>query len=336
MLKTETRVLVTGASGFIGANLVQRLAREGYPVRVLLRKTAHHPFLATAPVERVDGDITDIGSVQTALAGCRYVFHAAAHISFNRSDRPRLYRTNVEGTRIILEGALRSGIRRFIHVSACAVFGSLDKKDAVLDETSPAAVSEDNVYAYSKRLAEEEVMRSCDQGLDCVIANPCTVYGQGDKTLNSGSLIKAVYSGRLRFMPPGGTSYVSVDDAVEGLILLMEKGRMKERYILCAENLTYKDLCRRIASALGVQEPRSTLPAFLSGPSVLGVSILESLLGVFNIRPSFLSSQIVSELFRYKYFSPEKSKRELGWSPRVSLEESVRRAFDFYRAEGLV
>lgn len=329
-------IFITGATGFIGANLTKRLVLDGYNLVILIRKDSSHPFLDGLKIRRVIGDITDKASVKKGLEGCSYVFHCAAKISFNRYDYELLYRTNVEGTKNMLEAAYESGIEMFVHISSCAVLGYSSNKTQIIDEGSTYKVPKDSVYAYTKKLAEEEVKRFCQMGLRATITNPCTVYGQGDKTLNSGFLIKSIYHNSLKVAPPGGTSFISVNDVIEGLILLIEKGRNGERYIFAAENLEYIDLFNKIAEVLKVKKVKYKLPNFLYYPAVSSAKGLEMLFNIFNKRPTLLTSQIIKETFGYKYFSSKKARQELGWQPRVEIGDAVKKAFEFYQKEGLI
>ncbi len=246
------KVFITGGTGFIGSNLIRSLVKEGEDVVILSRKNSSHPLLEGIAVEKKMGDITNPKSLSDGMQECDKVYHLCASISFNQSDYDRLYQINVEGTKNILKASIKAGVEKFVHVSACATIGISDDPLIILDEDSKYDVRDfSNPYAQTKRFAELEVLKAVDEGLDAVILNPATVYGRGDKTLNSGILIKNIASNRIFFAPSGGTSWISVDDVVEGLILGMEKGNAGERYILSNESILYSELFNRIAMAVG-------------------------------------------------------------------------------------
>jgi dihydroflavonol-4-reductase len=162
------------------------------------------------------------------------------------------------------------------------------------------------------------------------------VYGQGDRKLNSGAIIKSIYEGKMRLVPPGGTSFVSVDDLLDGLILLSEKGVSGERYIFCSENMEYKILTERIAKTLGKKKPKYTLPSFSFYPALLAVKGMELFSGFAKGKVNLMTPQILRETFGYKYFCSSKAKEELGWSPSQNLEEAVSKAFHYYKEEQLI
>jgi len=178
--------------------------------------------------------------------------------------------------------------------------------------------------------------RNLVESLNASIANIATVYGPGDRKMNSGSVIRAVARGEMRLVPTGGTSYITVDDLVTGLRLLREKGAPGERYILCNENLSYLDLAQRIAKALGRAGPTRVLPRVLYLPAVVAGFMLERIPLADRDRVALMSAQLVRESFGYKYYTSAKAERELGWRPKRTLEEAVLEAVDYYVEQGLL
>jgi dihydroflavonol-4-reductase len=329
----KLNIFVTGASGFIGSNLSKRLLAEGHHLYALMRNP---PEQQDERIAYIGGDILNPGSFQTVLQTCDLLFHCAACISFDKKAFRKAYEVNVAGTECVLEAAYRAGVRKVVHLSACAVLGFSEKRGIILDETAAPAIDEGNVYAYTKRMAEEKVQEHVRKGLDVSIANIATVYGPGDRKLNSGSIIKLVYEGKMRFIPPGGTSFVSVEDVVDGLLLLAQHGRPGERYILCTENMEYRQLVQRISRTLQVKEPSLMLPSLTYYPAILAARVLIMLASSGGDRINLVTPQIVKETFGHKYFSSEKARRELGWHPSVPFEEAVRSAFEYYKREGLL
>lgn len=329
----KEKIFVTGVSGFIGSNLLGKLLTNNNKIYALFHKPFEH---IDKSVRTFEGDILKPESYSSAMKECDVVFHCAADISFRKKDFQKAYKVNVEGTRNVLEAAYQANVRKFVYLSACAVLGFSSDKNRILDENEDPEIKEDNVYAFTKRSAEEEVKKYVQKGLDVSIANITTVYGQGDRKLNSGTIIKAVYEGKMKLVPPGGTSFVSIDDLTEGLMLLSKKGKPGERYIFCTENMEYKILVRRIARTLGVKEPKYTLPGFSYYPALLAVKGLEFFSGFKKDKVNLITTQILKETYGYKYFSSEKARKELGWKPLQSFEEAVKKAFNYYKKNRLI
>lgn len=324
------KIFVTGATGFLGSNLTKRLVQEGDEVKILIHKKELHPLLLGLGMREVRGDINDFSLLEEAMSGCDFVYHCAAFVSFSQRDYDKLFAVNVEGTKNVVNAALECGVKKLVYTSACAVFG-ITKNPTLLDESSFLEVNNGNPYAYSKRLAEKEILKACEKGLDAVIVNPSTIYGQGDTTLNSGLLIKLIYQNRLKFAPPGGTSVVSVDDVVEGHLLAMEKGKKGERYILSNEKFTYFDLFNVIAEVVGTKRIRFKVPSFSFYPAILSAKIMEKWFS-----SPLINLQILKELSHFKYFNSTKARNELGWNPKVDFKTAVARAFEFYKSQKLL
>ena len=327
------RIFVTGANGFIGSKLVEKLISMDNYVSVLVKKSCYD---ANNNLSVFEGDILNTNTILDAIKGCDTLFHCAAYISFQKKDFRKAYDINVLGTRNVLEAAYRANIKKIVHLSACAVLGYSDKYDTNIDENANPIISKDNVYAYTKRLAEEEALNYAAKGLNVSIANIATVYGSGDLKLNSGAIIKSILKGKMLFVPPGGTSFVGIDDLIEGLILLSKRGRIGERYIFCTENMSYDILVSRIAKALGVTGPKLKLPRLFYFPAILAGKVFELFSGSDESRVNLITSMIVKETFGYKYYNPKKAIEELGWKPIQTLEEAVAKAFLYYRDKGLM
>jgi len=326
-------ILVTGAAGFVGSNLLSACRRlAGADIFALVRPGGALP---AESVHILEGDVRDAQAVRLAMRGMDLVFHCAGFVSFQAGDLPKMLQINRDGTLHVMAAALAENVGRVVHLSACAVLGISDSPRCVLDETVSPVIGRKHVYAYSKQAAESVVHDFVRKGLHATIANVATVYGPGDRKMNSGSVIRSIYRGKMKWVPPGGTSYVSVHDLVEGLLLLARKGEPGERYIFCSENLAYGDLAKRIASTLGVQTQFKTVPVWSYGAAQLGVaglSVWEKLRNPGGVR--LISPALLREAFGYKYFSSEKVRQELGWHPTEPLEAAVEKAFAFYRQEG--
>ncbi|WP_347273852.1 NAD-dependent epimerase/dehydratase family protein [Candidatus Kuenenia sp.] len=330
----KNNIFITGAAGYVGRNLVNKLGlSNNNKIFALIRKPGEH---FDKGIEVVVGDILNPASFTSVLNKCDLVFHCASYISFKKKDFQQAYEVNVEGTRNILEAANQTGVKKVVHLSACAVLGFSTDKNKVINENANPEITKDNVYAYTKKLAEEKVQKYVQKGLDISIANIATVYGQGDGNLNSGTIIKSIYEGKMRLIPPGGTSFVSVDDLIDGLLLLAQKGKAGERYIFCTENMEYKILFQRIAKTLNLKEVRFKLPQFTYSPVLLAIKCVEPFLSLTRNGINLLTPQILKETYGYKYFTSKKAREELGWKSSQNFEETVQKAFNYYKENNLI
>jgi dihydroflavonol-4-reductase len=326
-------IFITGSTGFIGSQLTKKLINDNNTIITLVRNPINSQVINLRPV---CGSLLEPESYRSKMKSCEIVFHCAGLISFNKRDYEKASLVNVQGTRNILEAAYQTGVKKVVHLSACAVLGFSRNNNVLIDENSNPSIKKDNVYAYTKKLAEDVVQEYVEKGMDISIANIATVYGPGDKKLNSGTIIRSIYYRKMKLAPPGGTSFVSVNDLINGLVLLSTKGRSGERYIFCSENMEYKTLVQRIARALQVKEPKHTLPGLTYYPALLAVKGIELLYSSLHKELNLISPQILKEVYGYKYFNSEKARIELGWEPSQSLEETVKIAFDYYKKNNLI
>lgn len=330
------RVLVTGATGFIGTNLVRKLAESGNDVTILIRKNSDCSCFSNLNIKKVVGDILDIKSIKEAMKDCELVYHLASFISFNRKDFNDLFNINVIGTKNVIDSSLEFSIKKLVYTSACAVFGVSNDKNKRLNEETIFNPTKNDAYAYTKKLAEQEVIKGVEKGLNAVIVNPATVYGKEDKHLNSGFVIKLIYSNKFFIVPPGGTSVVSVDDVVDGHILAMEKGVKGERYILSNEMMEFTRLYKTIANCLCKKIYISKLPEFFYYPSILAVKFLEKILELTGKGLLQITPEMIKSTFYFKYYDSSKAKEKLGWKPKVSFPVAVKQAFDYYLKNKLI
>ncbi len=325
------RVLVTGATGFIGRRLVDRLLAVGCEVAALARCEAHQLPPAVA---RLPADITVPDSLKVVERGFDCLYHLAALVTFDPRRRGELMHVNAAGTRNVLEMARTAGIPRVVVVSSACTVGVSGSQDIVLEESAVAGPLQiaGNPYLASKLEAEKIAQGFAhDQGQRIVIVNPTTVYGPGDDTLNSGTLIRKVASSAWLPVPPGGSNVVDVDDVAEGIRLAAEKGASGKRYILGGENLPFADIFATVASVVGSRPHRVPLPRLFREPMAWAVGLAGRLTG-----NRFLSGQLLRELFSFKYYSSQRAAQELGWTRRYGFRESVGRAWQYYRSRQLI
>ena len=234
------RALVTGATGCVGANVVEALLERGYTVRAMRRSSSQLDALAGLEPEIVTGNVLDKASLVQAMAHCNLVFHVAAISEYWRSSPEQIYHVNVTGTRRVLEAAMQCRIERVVFTSSVAVLGKPTFPGEVLNEASqfshyPIPFH----YGHSKVLAEAEVQQHVKNGLDVVVVNPASVIGQRDVNYIGGELISAAVKGWAIAAPSGGMGIVSAKDVGTGHVLAAESGKTGARYILNGENIPH-------------------------------------------------------------------------------------------------
>ncbi len=327
------KTLVTGSTGFVGANLVEALNQAGHTVRALHRPTSRLDALEGLHYEAAIGDVLDPASLMEAMEGVDWVFHVAAVADYWRQGgTKRLYRVNVDGTRNVLAAALKRRVRRVVLTSSVASLGVPHRGNGVLlDESSTFNLSPRRFpYGHSKHLAEQVAREYVAQGLEVVIVNPTVILGPRDLNFISGSIIREVYRRRVPVIPPGGVNYVDVADVVAGHIAAAERGRPGERYILGAHNLTHYRAVHIIAAVVGVSPPRFSIPRWMVGPLALAVDLFNTL---WPGEPIADGNQ-VRLIKYYLYFDTSKAIRELDLRPPIPFERTVARAFRWYLDHG--
>lgn len=316
--------LVTGATGFVGSELTRQLVEHGTSVRILRRSHSSLDLLGTCAgeVEHAVGDVTDVASVTEAMRGVDRVYHAAAVLGVGgRRNRDRLYRVNVRGTANVVNAALEVGIERLVHTSSMAAFGRPVRAGEVIDETAEWRETRANsAYARSKHEAELEVYRGVAEGLDAVIVNPALVFGVGREGENTRRIVDLVRSGRVPFVPAGGTNVVDVQDVAAGHRRAMAHGRTGERYFLGSENLSWKAIVEHLARAFGVTPPRRVLPPRWA---MAVATLAEAVAFVTRTRP-FVPRDFARTSSRFYRYDHRKAVRALGCSFRPFRETAGR------------
>lgn len=303
------RVLVTGATGFLGSRVARLLWQGGAKVKVFRRPSADVSRLKGFPFEEAVGEFSDAAALARAIEGCRAVFHLAACTSILDSRRQEREESNVSAVRELLS-ALRAfpGVR-LAHCSSVGAVG-FSERPKLLDEGSPFH-SGGIHYFETKHRAEELVQDAVSRGLDAVIVNPGTLIGTGMKEVQ-GRAFAAAAAGRAWAYPPGGSCFTSVDDAAKGMLLASEKGKSGERYILGGRNLPFRDYLASIARLAGARPPAFPLP----GPLLPAAGwVLERFCSIMGRDTGRLAAG-------FGYYSSEKAVRELGYAI-TPLDETI-------------
>ncbi|MCC6524093.1 MAG: squalene/phytoene synthase family protein, partial [Polyangiaceae bacterium] len=333
------RVLVTGAAGHLGANLVHRLLADGRQVRVLLRKGSHNAAMDGLDVERVYGDLRESDKMLAAVRGCETVFHAAAKVSTtNASERENrdIWSSNVLGTQRLLRAALTAGVSRVVVTGSLSAVGR-DPEDPSrpADETLPHNPFEEHLpYGRTKVLVEHECLKAMADGLDVVVATSCAILGPHDhKPSRIGRTLLDYTHGKLHAYLPGGFEFVAARDIVEGHMLAMRRGRTGQKYTFSTEFCTVDQLMDLFEEVSGRPRPRLRLPA----PLMAGIAEVSSFVldHFFPSVPQRLTPSAVRLLRSERRADTTKARRELGFQPS-SVREAVHEAYADFARRGLV
>lgn len=326
------KILITGATGFLGSNLTRRLAEQGHNITILVRNGSDHPFLEKLRINRVEGDVTDFDSLKNAMRGVDVVYHCAGIVSYRRSDAGLMDVVNIGGTDNACRAALESGVERFLHVSSTAAIGIPESPEHPADERYPFHKKWLKIpYMRSKKAAEEKALSFVERGLNIVSANPSTFYGAGDIKVSTGDIFRKINAGILKSAPPGGNGVIAIDDCVEGIIRTAEKGKTGERYILNGENLPFLEIFNTIARVLHKPPINKIMPRWLLGPAVGIAAAMGAVFPVIGADPP-ISPELIKISWSHRYFDASKAAKELGWTPKISLEQACCEAVDFYKA----
>jgi len=325
------RVLVTGASGFVGS-AVARIARErGFDVRVVIRKTSSRANLEGLDAEVVIGDMRDESSMRAAMKDVRYLLHVAADYRIWARDPGEIERANLEGTEATMRAALAEGVERIVYTSSVATL-KVSPAGEIVDETKPAQAHQTiGAYKRSKVLAERAVERMVAiDGLPAVIVNPSTPIGPRDvKPTPTGRIIVEAATGKIPAFVDTGLNLVHVDDVANGHFLALERGVIGERYILGGENLSLQQMLADIAGLAGRKPPTIKLPRGPLYPLAFGAELYAK----FSGKEPFVTVDGLRMSKNKMYFTSAKAERELGYRARP-YGEGLSHALDWFRANG--
>ncbi len=306
------KILVTGASGYIGNKLAHVLAGNGNKVHALIRSDKAEKLLQHPNITIFKGDIMDKESLINAVKGCKQVYHTAGYVKLWAKNPDVFYEQNVGGTNNVLEAALKGGVNKFVYTSSCGVWGPCN--DHILIENDPRTSSFDSDYDLSKYLAEKSVREYCNKGLFTVIVNPPRVYGPGLPRQSSAinRFILLLLNNKISLLPwrlQIKGNYAFIDDVVNGHILAMANGLGGERYILGGENVSYKRLSETVKQFSRSKNIYIRIPPFLL-KTFAGFELVR---GKLNGHEPLLTPNIARRIELNKTFDCSKSIRQLGY-----------------------
>lgn len=320
--------LVTGATGFLGWHVARKLVERGHRVRALARPGSR---VRELDVEVVTGDLRDGDSLARAAAGCGLVFHVAADYRLWAKDPSELFRSNVDGTRNMLQAARQAGVERLVYTSTVGCIGM--PEDQPGRESLPVGFREmSGPYKQSKFQAEQVALEFAQQGFPVIIVNPTAPIGDHDfKPTPTGKIVVDFLKGNLPAFVDTGLNVVDAGDTADGHLLACERGKPGERYILGCENLTLEQILERLADVSGRRAPRWRIPypvAYLAG-------VVSTALANVTGREPRAPLDGVRMARKKMWVSSDKARAELGFAPGP-VDEALKRAVAWFQANGYV
>jgi dihydroflavonol-4-reductase len=322
---------VTGATGFVGSHVARALAAQGADLRLLVRSGSDLRNIQELQAERVMGDLRDAASLKKAVAGCDVVFHVAADYRLWVRDPDEMYRSNVEGTKAILEAARENKVRRVVYTSSVATMGFQSNGHLANEESPVSLANMIGPYKRSKYMAEELAIEAGKSGMDVVVVNPTTPVGERDiKPTPTGRIVVDFLKKKFPAYVDTGLNLVDVAECAQGHIAALEKGRSGERYILGGENLTLKQILDRLADITGLPSPKIKVPYVVA----LATGVVDQVVtGYIRNREPRATIDAVRMGRKKMFVSSGKAEHDLGWKT-VPVDAALRRAVEWFRANG--
>jgi dihydroflavonol-4-reductase len=323
--------LVTGAAGFLGSHVARQLVAGGEEVRVLLRPSSTNRAIADLSLEYVTGDLRDSGSLDRAMKNVKRVFHVAADYRLWARRSQDIYDSNVGGTKNLLDAARRAGIEQLIYTSTVATI-AVDRPELPNEKTDAQLEEMVGHYKRSKWQAEEEVRSAARAGLPVIVAMPTTPVGPWDwKPTPTGKIVLDFLNGRMPGYVETGLNFVGVEECAAGHLLVSEKGKIGERYLLGAENLSLKELLDTLARITGLPSPSIKIPHGVA----LGVAYASTIVSRLLLREPPIPIESVKIAQHRMFVDCSHAQRELGFKPG-SVSSALERAVRWYEANGYV
>jgi dihydroflavonol-4-reductase len=322
---------LTGATGFLGSHVARALADQGADLRLLVRSTSNLKNLEGLQAETATGDLRDPASLEKAMSGCEVVFHVAADYRLWLRDPAEMYRSNVEGTRAILEAARKNNVRAVVYTSSVATMG-FTGNGRPANEDSPVSLADMiGHYKRSKFMAEQIALEAGRNGMRVVTVNPTTPIGEQDvKPTPTGRIVVDFLKRKFPAYVETGLNLVDVRECARGHVAALEKGKSGERYILGGENLTLKQILDKLGAISGLPSPKVKLPYFIA---YVAGAVDQTFSGRLLGREPRATIETVRMGKKKMWASSAKAEHDLGWKI-VPADDALRRAVDWFRANG--
>ncbi len=323
--------LVTGAAGFLGSHVTRQLVARGESVRVLMRSSSNNRAISDLSLEYATGDLRDAASLERAMNGVKRVFHVAADYRLWARNPREIYDSNVGGTRNLLVAARRAGIEQLVYTSTVATI-AVDRPELPNESTEAKIEEMIGHYKRSKWMAEQEVLKAAKEGLPVLVAMPTTPVGPWDwKPTPTGKIILDFLNGKMPGYVETGLNFVGVEECAAGHLLVSERGKVGERYLLGAENLTLKGLLDVLSGITGLRAPSMKIPHRVA----LVVAYVESAFSRLIGKEPQIPVEGVRIAQHTMFVDCTRAQRELGFQPG-SVAAALERAVRWYQMNGYV
>jgi nucleoside-diphosphate-sugar epimerase len=337
-------IFVTGGTGLVGAHLLYELTLAGHKVKALKRETSNlqqvlNTFSWYAQnshelfnrIEWVNGDILDYFAMEKVLEGVTEIYHCAAIVSFDPEERKKMIANNVEGTANLVNAAIENRVRKICHVSSVAALGQLENGQLIIEETNWVPSKKVSGYSESKFFSEAEIWRGMEEGLDAVIVNPSIILGPANWETGSAKMFKTVWNG-MKFYTKGVTGFIDVKDVVRAMILLMQDTNFEmaknNRFLLSAENCSYRDVFSQIAEALGKPQPQ-----YFASNAILGlVWRIAKISGILTQKSPLITRETAANANQLRNFDGSKITRIFGFK-YLPVKSAIKETANFFLLE---
>ncbi len=322
-------ILVTGASGFLGGELVKKLVANGESVRIIKRNNSDLAHLKSIidKIEVKEADILDVPALEDAFENIDQVYHTAAIVSFNKKSIAQMYKTNIEGTANVVNVALSSKLKKLIHISSVAAIGG-KPNELITEETKWEDNEWTSNYGITKQMAERQIFRGIEEGLEATIINPGIIVGIGhDENKSTMNLLNRISNQKMPFYTNGINGFIDIDDVVNISIQLMQGNYNKEKFIAVSENWSFKQYFESIATILGVPAPKRALNTWTSSLFYNGDALL-SFLNPSRKR-SITKENVKIALEQFSY-SNQKVKNTLNYN-FIPMQETIQKIVKKYQ-----
>lgn len=310
-------VLVTGGSGLLGSELIRQLLAQGKRVRAIYNKTPLPEFNHSS-LQQFECNILDVVGLEEAMQEVEQIYHCAALVNFDPAKKRELFRVNIEGTANVVNAALTTGIKKMVHVSSVAALGRIRENEPITESMNWSEETSNSNYGQSKYLGELEVWRGIGEGLNAVMVNPVIILGAGDWNDGSSQIFKSVYN-EFPWYTEGVTGFVDARDVVKAMIILMESDISSERFIISAENRSYREVFDLIAVAFGKKKPAKKVTPFIAQ----AVWRLEAVKSMFTGKKPLVTKETTATALTNSYFENGKLLKFLPDFRYRSIEETI-------------
>lgn len=326
------KIFVTGGTGFLGAHLLYHLVNKGYDVYALKRKNSNINRCLKIfsyynesynnlfnKINWLEGDVTNCGSFVDYLEDIDYVYHCAAMVTFNKKRANEMIENNINGTSNIVNACLRHNVPKLCHISSIAALGDDNNEQFITEKTLRKPKNANTAYSISKFQSEMEIWRGIEEGLNAVIVNPSVILGEDNWKSGSSKIFSTVNKG-LKHYTSGITGFIDVQDVVKACMLLTESNISNQRYILSADNLSYKNLFTKIAVRLNKKTPKKEVNKKI----LLIASFLNGIFSTISGKEPIITKDIVKSAYNQSFYSSEKIIKELNFSFNP-IDETINR-----------